>query len=272
MSDLATRTLAPLVLATSRKLGVELPKPVAEAIATADRLRSARRDAVVPAAPDLAAATAIALLADKNPLDSKDVQRALLARQYETVNIGALLESHAHQIAAEAILEHAGAVIETWRPTVERADQALQEFRDLAPAADLTDNNLASSLPAHALTPWGRARESVALLTHLEQGWQAIAAAANVRVLPSERPLIVAALSTAQLAQLAQLGDRPGCDAAARLGVPLELADLATYAERAARLVGERQDQADYEAAAPERRREERRRVMGVLRVPSGAA
>jgi hypothetical protein len=156
-------------------------------------------------------------------------------------------------------------VIATWRPTVERANQALQEFREVAPGADLFDNHLAQTLPSQALTPWGRAREFTALLEQLGQGWQALATAAGTYIPQLGRPLILAELTPEQIATL---GRNPKCDAVARLDVPLDLADTKTYAERTARLAQMEQERRDYEAAAPERARELRRSLVAI-RIPN---
>lgn len=264
MSNLETRTVAPIVSATSKRLGVELPEPVAEAIATGQRLRDAEREGYLEA-PDLGASVAAAILAGKNPLASKDVQHSILAEQVRS-RIGDRLSHHGHQLAADAILEHADAVIDSWRPTVEQADEALSAFREAAPGADLFDDTLATSLPAHALTPWGRAREAVSLLDQLGKGWTAIATAGSIYMPHGARPLIVADVP---LEQLLTLGRNPQCSDVARIDVPLSLANTATFTERVARLARERAEHQEYVANAPERAREERRKLVA-MRIPAG--
>jgi hypothetical protein len=265
MSDLATRTLAPLVANTSKRLGVDLPQPVLDAMATANTLRTARRS-LFNDVPDLTTAVASAVLANKDPLASKDVQRALLAQQLDAVNIESRLSNRADDFAAAAVLENAPAIIDSWRPIVENADEALREFRTLAPGADLFDIALGARLPARTLTPWGRARESAALLEILAKGWRQLAKATSVHMPDGAQPLIFADLS---LEQLAQLDRNAKADDVVRLDVSLQLADFGTYAERVARLLQDRRDAQAYEDNAPARAREERRKLMAI-RIPAG--
>lgn len=263
MTDLATRTAAPLVAATSKRLGVDLPPAVTKAIKDAEALRAARREKFD--APNLAASVAAAIWAGKDPLASKDVQRALTALSLEQANIDHRLSTLADQHAAHALIEHADAVIETWRPAVQRADKALREFRSLAPGVDPLHPDAANSLSTQALTPWGRAREAAAMLEQLGKGWQALAGVGAAYIPQNGRPLIVADLSADQLHQL---GSNPKCDAVVKLDVPLDLADTATYAARCRRLGEEQAAARMYEADAPQRARAERRRSMGVVVVP----
>lgn len=267
MRDIETRTLAPLVAATTKRLGADLPAPVAEAMETAQRLRSVDLSEVTEG-PDLGAAVAAAVLAGRSLLSDKAVQRAMHAKALSDERLGERLAAHAAWLAAEAVIKHAGAVVDAWRPAVERANEALQDFRSAAPGADLTDDTLASRLPALALTPWGRAREATALLGQVEKGWTALARAAGVSMPHfGGRPLIVADLS---LEELDVLGAGAHADAVAKLDVPLDLADLTTYADRTARLAESLQGRADYDAAAPDRAREERRRTFAI-RVPAAS-
>jgi hypothetical protein len=269
MSDLATRTAAPLVLATSRKLGAEIPAALAEKLADVDRLRTERRS--LRDVPDVAAAVADAILAGRDPLASKDVQRAALATTLNGLNISSRLDEHAHNMAAAALLEHADEVIDTWRPTVERADKALKRFREFVPAGDPRADGLPTGLPAKALTPWGEAREAADLLEKIGQGWIALASVGAARIgTAGGRPIIVADLSAEQVRQL---GTSPKCIDVTRLDVALDLASTATYAERSERLAREEREQQAYTAAAPDRAREQRREQarkagMGVVMIP----
>ncbi|WP_210441513.1 hypothetical protein [Nocardioides xinjiangensis] len=256
MSDLATRTAAPLVTAASRKLGIDLPADLATALAEADRVRSGRH--LHHETPDVAAAVADAILANKDPLSSKDVHRAALAATLLDLNIDNRLDGHATKLAAAALREHADAVIDTWRPVVERINAALQRFREHVPAGDPRADGLPTGLPAKALTPWGEAREALDKLDTIAQGWIALAnvGAPYAGGMNVTRPLIVADLN---LEQLDSLGTNPKCPDVTRLDVPLELASTAAYAERVARIQREKTQRQAYEAAAPERAREQRR-------------
>lgn len=268
MSDLATRTAAPLVVATSRRLGVDLPKPLEAALDAADKLRRGRVENHLGSSvdADLTDALAKAVWAGRDPLADKAVQRAALAAQLMSANIGPRLEGYAAQHAADALSEHADALVETWRPVVERIDKAFARFRKLAPGADLLDKHLPTGLPTKALTPWGEAKEAAAQLDQLGKGWTALAAAASLYMGDnSTRPLIVADLA---LEQLDTLGNRAKPIDVASLDVSLDLASLDTYADRLARLVKARGERVAYDAAAPERVREKRRQLMGTVVIP----
>lgn len=263
MSDLATRTALPFVVATSKRLGATLPPKLTEALESADRLRSERR--ALRDVPDITAAVAASILAGKDPLASKDVQRAALAHQLNDLNIENRLNDHAHQRGANALLEHADAIIDSWRPAVEKAEQALQRFRDLVPGVNPLEDGLPTGLPTQALTPWGEAREAAAIVDEVGKGWHALASIGAAYIGQHGRPIMVADLS---YDQVTSLGGNPKCIDVVRLGVPIELASTTTYAERAARLAEGAQERRAHDAAAPERAREERRQQMGVVMIP----
>jgi hypothetical protein len=266
MNDLATRTAAPLVLATTKRLGVEVPKPLADALARVDRLRNERR--TIDDTPDVTAAVAAAIWAGKDPLTSKEVQRAALATQLKELNIGHRLGDYADQHAAAALVEHADALIEAWRPVVEKADQVLRRFRELVPGVDPLHPDLPAGLPTAALTPWGEAREAAAQLEQLGKGWQALAGAGAAYIPQNSRPLIVADLT---LDQLEQLGTNAKCDAVASLDVSLDLASPSTFTERVQKIAQARGEQQAWNDAAPERAREERRQTLGIVRIPAAS-
>ncbi|GAA1446406.1 hypothetical protein GCM10009641_69900 [Mycobacterium cookii] len=263
MSDLATRTALPFVVATTKRLGATLPPKLAEALESVERLRTERR--AFKDVPDITAAVAASILAGKDPLASKDVQRAAIAQQLIDLNIEHRLNEHAHQRGANALLEHADAVIDSWRPAVEKAEAALRRFRDLVPGVSPLDDGLPVGLPTQALTPWGEAREAAAIVEEVGKGWHALANLGAAYVGQHGRPIMVADLT---YEQVQGLGTTPKCIDVIRLDVPIELASTTTYAERAARIAQGAQDHQNYEAAAPERAREERRQQMGVVMIP----
>jgi hypothetical protein len=268
MNDLATRTAAPLIAATSRRLGVDLPKPVAEALEAATKLRDSAWEQRLGDTTDVATAVAEAIWADRDPLASKAVHRALLATQLSHADVEAALRNHADQHTADAIIEHADAIIDTWRPAVERAEQAFARFREMAPGVDPLDQHLPAGLPVRALTPWGEAKEGAALIEQVAKGWHAFATVGAARLLHNTRPLIVADLT---LEQLEGLGTRAKVEHVAALDVTIELASIETFTNRVDRLERARAERADYEAAAPERAREERRRTLAIAKIPGAA-
>lgn len=264
MSTLATRTVAPIVRATSDSLRVALPKPILDAIAAAEKLQATRReDPFTTAGAGLSSAVADALLAGKDPLDSKAVQRAALGMMLSEANMPGRLSGHADQILADAVAKHADEIIETWRPTVQRVSDTLANFRRLAPGADLNDAGIVGRLPAEALTPWGQAKEAVRLLDKVAQGWNAVASAVNLQI--PDRGGRLLAFANLSLEQVNQLPSRSKPEALAQFDMALDLADVTTYRERTARLAEQMQEQMRYEAAAPERQREERRRSFGLM-------
>lgn len=266
MNDLATRTAAPLVAATSRRLGVDLPKPVTEAMEAAAKLRNrAQADWLGHANQGITEAVAEALWAGRDPLASKAVQRALLAMQLSQANVAEPLRNHADQHAANAIIEHADAIIDTWRPAVDRAAQAFTRFRQVAPGVNPLEKGLPTGLPTQALTPWGEAMEGAALIESVVKGWLAFANAGAIQVPLNTQPLIVADLT---LEELDSLGTRAQAKGVAGIDVPIDLASIQTFAERVQRFQRARAERAAFEAAAPERAREERRRVLGLVKIP----
>lgn len=263
MTDIATRTAAPLVLNVSRKLGVEIPKALAEALDEAATLRTRE---VIPATPSVPEAVAQAVLAGRDPLTSKEVQRAALALTLSQLNLEHRLREYADERAAAALREHADAVIDTWRPTVERIDQAFANFRALVPGVDPLAEHLPTGLPTKALTPWGEAKEAAALLEQIVKGWQAIASVGTANIRESRHRLLIVADCTPE--QMTELGTRAKPQDVARFDLPLDLASVQTFAERVKRMDQALEASHEYAAAAPERAREERRRQFGMVMIP----
>lgn len=265
-TDLATRTAASLVAATSRKLGVDLPKPLAAAFADADRLRSPEALEQLNDA-SLTAAVADAIFTGRDVLASKDVQRAVTALTLSQFNIEHRLSEHAYERSAAALQAHADAVIETWRPVVVQINAAFVRFRAIAPGVDPLDPDLPAGLPTKALTPWGEAKDAAARLEQVAQGWRALASVGVAYMPEGTRPLVVADLT---FEQLDGLGLRPSAQDVARFDVPLDLATTQTFAERVERISqerGEHREQGD--AASGRARRQQLGDAFGVVRIPA---
>jgi len=237
----ATRTTLAAITGLARQLGTDLPDAVTAAAADLQTLRTARpshNDDV----PDIGTAYADAILAGRDPLASKDVQRAVLFASVSQMNIDNRLEIEGCNRVATALEQHADEIIETWRPAVAMATAAIDSFMFIAPGADLSDPDIARKLPAVALTPWGEARNALADLAKIAQVWLTLAQATGLRArLQGCRPLIFADLS---YEAVQSKGHDPQAEVAALLTAEVELASRATFEARAAAFADER-------AAAP---------------------
>lgn len=255
MSQLATRTAAPLIESTTRALGATLPDNVAAAIAAARGRAHDHARHFEPAAVDLTAAIAAAVDEERDPLDCDRVRRAFMAHQLIEAKVPERLATLAQERAAAVIVDSVDQILDAWRPAVKKADKALSDFRKHAPGGDPTSEDYPRGLRPAALTPWGMAKESAHVLEQVAQGFNALASLGAVR--PTEwRPLILADLSAAQLDTL---GRRARATAVLSLDVHLDLPTADAYHQRLERIDRERGEQQRWESAAPQRARQERR-------------
>lgn len=243
-----------IITQTARQLNTPLPPELTDAhttlLALQGKLPERRPDDTA-----LTAALVAAMEAGRDPLTDKAVTRELAAKQLAALEPSLMIQAHIDQQVAALLFRHADTIIDTWRPLIDEANEALTEYRAVCPGVDLSDTNTVSSLRVQQMTPWGRAREAVMTLDRIAQAWTTMCTAAGLaRIDVSARPLIFADLT---LDQLDTLGDRPDPTAVSGLDVTLNLASPDEYQRRTTTLDSDRQRrrQTDDQATARADRR-----------------
>lgn len=234
---------------TARQLAAPLPQDLTDAhtqlVALQGKLPERPRDTAA-----LAAALVAAMEAGHDPLTDRAVTRELAARQLASLEPSLMIQAHIDQQVAALLFRHADTIIDTWRPLIDQANEALTEYRAVCPGIDLGDTDTVGSLLPRQMTPWGRAREAMMTLDRIAQAWTTLCTATGLaRIDVTARPLMFADLT---LDQLDTLGDRPNPTAVTGLDVTLNLASPDEYQRRSAALEHARQQrrQADDQAAA----------------------
>jgi hypothetical protein len=227
--------LVSLVTQGCRRLGIDLPDPVAAAVA---------RPVPLLEPPDraaLAAAVTAAALDGRDPATDPDVVRLLTLVQLDGLGIGRDLHTAAEQVKAAAIIDHADEILAALAAVVDQADQTLTDARPRLPrGVDLADRAGGVTLRgADAMQAWGAAREHLDRLTGAVTVWrQVVTATAGLQV-PDRHPhapLILAPLTVDQFDALPVRGAL----APALAGHRLALATPQDYAERVAAIDTER--------------------------------
>jgi hypothetical protein len=217
------------------KIDVPLPDPVADAL-----------DRPVPhlAAPDrqaLTTATYTAAADGRDPGDDPEVRRLLTLQQLDAIGVGRDLHTAATAAQADAIIDHAPAILDALAGVVDQADQVLADARPRLPrGVDLADRAGGVTLRGpDALAAWGAARAQVDRLDHVVTVWGQLAAATDgVQVPPSNpsSPLVLAALDLDAFDALTVRGHL----AAVLAGHPANLASPDEFRRRVAAIDTER--------------------------------
>lgn len=238
------------------------PKPVAQALADADKLRTLARDTPAPTADQLADAAATALLAGRDPLTDPDVQRLLAARHLNGGGHGLayLVNQAAEARTLTALEQHVDAIVDTLRTGCATAAQHLTDAHDVLGDLALDDTHAIVRLGNNAAELWVNAREAAQTIRVIDSGWVALA---NLTRFASTGTPATLRLAEVSLDQYEQLGRRADPWAIIRAGATIDLATATTVHERTERLERERQQR---QASQPTFRDAARRR-LGIGRV-----
>jgi len=216
-----------LVPQVSRMLNVDLPKPVAEAIA----LTKARPPDVAapPTTVELAAAIAEAVEADRDPASDPTVQTLLARRVLAELNIHHQIAAHAEYQLGQAIKGSAEAIVASWREALTAEAKALTAAKETVGAGDVEDV-FAWKIPTEAAaSAWAVSRTSGARFDAAARAWWMLGLAAGVPANPHRRALVYGSLT---LDQHRALPPRPTAWEVVSAGIDLDLATYDTWAER----------------------------------------
>jgi hypothetical protein len=248
-SSRQTQALFSLVKQHHGTLGLELPAPLVDALATIDAQLTGHGETLTVDRGQLTTAVVRCLTNGDDPADDPDVQRMLVRAQLDTLDFGAHLAQLANQRRIDALVEHTPTIVDQLAQVVDQANTDLTDARTHLPTrVDLTDVTVASTLrnPDH-LHAWGRARQALDRLRTVIQVWTSLATLTGHGYTAKDRlaPLILADLTPDQLNRL---GSRDPL-AAALAGLPLSLATFDSYQQRIAAINDHRQREATRQQA-----------------------
>lgn len=226
MLDAETRACFTQVPQTSRMLGVDLPKPVADAI----NLSTVRPpDVAAPTTVELAEALAAAVEADRDPAADPTVQTLLTRRQLAELNIGYQLAGHAEHQLGQAIKNNAEAIVASWRKALAADSKALAAAKDTLGPLNAEDVVSMRSPRPEVAAAWAVSRTSGARFDTAVGAWWILARAAGVPCNPYRRACVY---GPATAEQHRALPARPTAWETVCAGIDLDLATYETWAER----------------------------------------
>ena len=161
-----------IVVRTADALAVALPKPVADAIAEAERIQAAT-GGITTTVEDLAAAAVTAIREGRDPLADAGVQRLATGRQLVQQNIGEAGRAHATELIGEALFTHADTILAGWGKVADKAGRVLADTVDLLPA-DLSDARAVLKAGAPAAQAWAKAGPAVEQIEQAVTGFAAL--------------------------------------------------------------------------------------------------
>ncbi len=215
-------------------LDVSLPEKLTKAIAKAGEHYATDANIDPAALPDAVTAAAAA---GRDPFTDPTVIAELLRRAHG--NQVHQLVQHAHAIELGRLLdEHKPTILEAWRPRITELGKDISAASAALPGVSLlrrTDVGAAGTNPRH-LALWAAAHAAVTALNAVD----GIILRWISEPDPYTAALVGAELTAAQFDSLDPEHRRGTFWAGALLGVPLDVADHATYVERRARVESQR--------------------------------
>lgn len=250
MMRISAHTRAQAVTNAADTLHVALPPAYVEQFAEAEAFTEAANQTVC--SPEtLHRAVLDAIQEGRDYLSDRVIQAMALNAQLTEGNILAAARSRAEQLKLAALADHAGDILDGW------ADALDEHSAKLAAAADagvnLNDAAAAVARGGAMMTHLHNAQVGVRAWTTATNGFYALAAVAGVRNSADS----VTVLTPARLADLApayemardERAREVGVWVLARCGLPLRLATLDEFKERAAQMKADAQAEARNHAA-----------------------
>jgi hypothetical protein len=167
------RSSAEAVRKTSATLGVPLPKPVAAAYRTYNRVTEGT-GRIGPKAGALPAAIARCLAAGDDPAADDEVQRLVTAAALVTGTTPSQVTTHALDELAGVLRTHAGALVTGWSAAFDRARTVLQEAADRLGDVSLTDTEAIVRTGGDAAAQWAAATDALRLVDTIRGAWSAL--------------------------------------------------------------------------------------------------
>jgi hypothetical protein len=242
--QLSAASFALTVARSAEKLNVELPNEYLDELAHADEVAAVISGIAATTADELHNAVIDAVSAGRDYRTDENVTRLLVTRQIAASNIDQTARSRADNELRDTLVEFADVILTEWADALEPQTAALTAAAEAFPDLNLDNADAAVARGgdvmrhAHAVQVAGRA------WTAAVEGFGALSAVA--RVSRSGQPaLIYTPARAAEFAPAVEAARTKRTDISAQIlvrhGVPLRLATLADYRERAATFEADRQ-------------------------------
>lgn len=255
--ELSARSYATTVARSAEKLNVELPVEYLDELAHAEEVAAVVSSISATGASELHDAVIDAVSAGRDYRTDKNVARILVARQIAASNIEHTARTRADNELRATLVEFADVILTRWADALEPQTAALTAAAEAFPDLDLNNADAAVASGgdvmhhAHAVQVAGRA------WTAAVEGFGALSAVARVDR-SGHQALIYTPARAAEFALAVEAAHTNRTDLTAQIlarhGVPLRLATLTDYRERAATFKADRQAEERHRAEAREQR------------------
>jgi hypothetical protein len=227
--------------------GADWPKPIAAALADADRVAQQVTTLDGATAEQVGDAVVAAILDGRDPLDDEQVRRVATARALRGTGDGIL--EHLTAAATErrtlaAVADHADTIADTLCTAADAAGERLHAAHETLGDVDLKDAAAVLSRGPQASRAWTEATEAVTSLRHLDHGILALAQLTRSGSTAQSAGSTVR-FADVTLAQRDKLGHKADPWDLVRAGATIALADLDEIRERVDALDLERQQRQD---------------------------
>ncbi|OWY79407.1 hypothetical protein [Rhodococcus sp. BUPNP1] len=223
------------VLASIRRLGIDIPEPITTVEARAKAIAKAA-ESVAPAHHDVLAAIIRAVDAGKNPVDDKEVQRMLAGQNLANDAILHGLRAEAAQLLTEALIEHQGLLFDAWRIQFQKAATDLTAAHNALGGISLADTESVVRMGPDASTAWSTATNALTTLRDVMTAWQTWATTTRQVTINNAYAVLRVAEVDWHTYRDHQLAGSIDYWKLTGLGIRLDLADVATYQRRVADL------------------------------------
>lgn len=242
MLTTTSATSAPVTTAF-KTLGLELPKPVRDAVQQARRVREYLDQLTTG---DVVPSTLDTLAAGRDPIDAPAVQRAA-AVAVLTERRGSITEAASQRIV-DAIRDSAPEATEAIQQSAQAPIDDVHEALDALGNIDLDADAIIRRGP-EAAAHWARIEAAEALVPHWVTAWRGL----NAPQVGNVNPALIWCAATPELADDPEFRRQPTLWQAARAGVELGIATPDEYLKRARLLARAKQEAAARAEAERER-------------------
>jgi hypothetical protein len=195
---------------------------------------------------NLISAVLDALAAGKDYHGDKTVQRLLLDHTLNSLNISNAARVRASDSLVNVIVDSADDILESWADVLDPHADALAAAVDVLPTDSPDDLEAIKAAGPEAMHAWAEVQYALTRWAAAVQGFQQIAMAARLTI--NDKLLIVTPAAASQVDTVRQAaareGRQPDAWTLAKHRLPLRLATLTDYMERAAEAQAERGQQA----------------------------
>lgn len=248
MLELQPLLTAQRALATARKAGVQIPKPIIDAEQRATRIANYSTNL---ASPELIDALVTAIDAGKDITTDKNVAAALQAQQLVNEGIRERMRNQAGQILTDALTIRDEELFDALTTVFDKAADQLATAHTTLGDVDINNADAVLRLGGHAAEAWAVAKSGVATIDTINKTWAAWAQVTKLAPIDAHWQTLRIADVDWHTWHTNKLAGNPNPWKLTQLGITLSLADANEYRQRHEALQTERAKEA--EDNAPER-------------------